>query len=84
MDFVEAVVKGRLLCCVLAVHPNDQVMRRLEAVEVGVVAVTKEKLTTSRRMGPDSPTARLVTVVFLYQLIDGGGDGAKDAELGNI
>jgi hypothetical protein len=84
MDFMEPLVNGSLLCRMLAVHPKDQVMRRFEAVEVGVVMVAEEKLTPCRRMGSDPPTARLVTVVFLYELIDGSADGAENAELGEI
>jgi hypothetical protein len=84
MDFLKPVMNGSLLCRVLAVHPNNQVVRRLEAVVVGVVAVTKEKLAACRRMRPHSPAARLVTVVFLYELIDGSSDGAEDAELGDV
>ena len=69
---------------VLAVLPNDQVVRRLGALVVGVVTVTKQKLPARRRMGSHSPAARLMAVVLLHELIDGGADGAKDAELGEV
>jgi hypothetical protein len=84
MDFMELVVKGSLSFRVLAVHPNDQVVCRFGSVVVGVVTVTKEKLASGRRVRSHSPAARLVTVVFLHELVDGRGDGTKDAELCEI
>ena len=84
MDLVELVVNGSLPRRVLLVQLHDQVMGWLGSVVVGVVAVTKEKLAACRRMRSDAPTARLVTVVFLYELIDASADGTQDAELRDI
>jgi hypothetical protein len=41
MDLVELAVNGSLSFYVLAVLPNDQVVRRLGALVVGVVTVAK-------------------------------------------
>src|SRR5262249_33520759 len=69
-------------CCllfgVLAVQAFDQLVRRLLALEVGMVPVAEEELTAGRRMRADSPTSRLVAVVLLHELIHAGGDRAED------
>jgi hypothetical protein len=41
VNIVEFVANGCLLFGVFTVHPNDEVVRRLETVEVGVVVVTE-------------------------------------------
>ena len=84
MEFMELVPDGSLLFLVLAVHPNDEVVCRFDALEVGVVPVAKQKLAARRRMRSHSPAARLVTVVLLHELIDGRRDSAEDAELCDI
>ena len=81
---MELVANGSLLFDMLVVHANDEIVSRPDPSEVGMVAVTEEELATCRGVGSHTPTARFVTVVFLHQLIDGSGDGAKDAELRNI
>src|SRR5262249_52276655 len=62
-------------------QPLDQLMSRFSALVVGVVAVTEQELAASRGMLPDSPAARLVTVVLPDQLVDARADRAEDAEL---
>jgi hypothetical protein len=66
MDFMELVVDGSLSFLMLAVHSNDEVVCRFEAVEVGVVAVTKQELAARRGMRSHSPTARFVAGLLLY------------------
>jgi hypothetical protein len=51
-------------------------------LEVWVVAIAEEELATGSGMGADAPTAGLVAVVPLHELIDPGADHADDAELG--
>jgi hypothetical protein len=84
MDFTELLVKGSLLLCVLLVHPDYQFVGRFDVVEVGVVPPAEYKLAPRRWMSAHSPTAWLVTVVFLYEVIGGGGDGPEDPELSEI
>jgi hypothetical protein len=84
VDFTELVMNGRLSFRMFAVHPSDHVVCRFRTVKVGVVAVTEQELAARRRMRSHSPTSWLVTVIFLYKLIDARSDGAKDAELGEV
>src|SRR5215813_1758434 len=56
-------------------------MSWFSALVVGVVAVAEQELAASRGMLPDSPAARLVTVVLPDQLVDARADRAEDAEL---
>src|SRR5689334_23733077 len=84
VNLVDLVVKRGLLRGVLAVQSDDEVVRRLLAVVVGVVAVTEKELAAGGGVSSDAPAARLVAVVFLEELIRGGRDRAKHAELGDV
>src|ERR1700757_1332674 len=65
-------------------QPLDQLMGRLSALVVGVVAIAEQELAACRGMLPDSPAARLVTVVLLDELVNARADRTKDAELFNV
>jgi hypothetical protein len=49
-----------------------------------MMPITEEKLTTGGRVIADPPTARLMAVVLLQDLVDAGADRAGNAELGDI
>ena len=65
MDLVELAVDGCLALQVLTVQPFDELMGRLSALVVGMVAIAEQELTARGGMLPDPPAAWLVTVVFL-------------------
>jgi hypothetical protein len=84
VDLVEFAVDRRLALQVLTVQPLDQLMIRLPALVVGVVAIAEQELATRRGMLPDPPAAWLVAVVLLDQLVDTRADRAEDAELFDV
>src|SRR5215472_18405753 len=65
-------------------QPLDQLMSWLFALVVGVMPIAEQELAARRGMLPDSPAARLVTVVVLDQLVDARADRAEDAELFDV
>jgi len=81
MDLVELALHRGLALQVLAVQPFDELMGRLLALVVGMVAIAEQELAARGGMLPDPPAARLVTVVLLDQLVDARADRAEDAEL---
>jgi hypothetical protein len=80
-DFVELAVDDCLALQVLTVQPLDELMGRLPALIVGMVAVAEQELAARGGIAPDPPAARLVAVVLLDQLVDARADRAEDAEL---
>src|SRR5215472_10907408 len=62
-------------------QPLDQLMGWLSALVVGVMPIAEQELAARCGILPDSPAARLVTVVLLDQLVDARADRAEDAEL---
>src|SRR5262249_25063961 len=84
MEFVQPALHACLAFGVLTVQPFDELMRRLPAVVVGMVAITEQELASSGRILADPPAAWLVAVVLLDELVDAGGDRAQDAELFDI
>jgi hypothetical protein len=81
MDLVELAVNGCLALQVLTVQPFDELMGRLFALVVGMVAIAEQELAARGGMLPDPPATGLMTVVLLDQLVDARADGAEDAEL---
>ena len=57
MGLVEPVVDGGLALQVLTVQPFDQLMGRLLALVVGMVAVAEQELAARGGMLPDPPAA---------------------------
>ena len=76
VDLLEFAVDGCLALQVLTVQPFDQLMGRLLALVVGMVAIAEQELAVRGGMLPDPPAARLVTVVLFDQLVDGRADRA--------
>src|SRR5215472_3311165 len=62
-------------------QPLDQLMGWLSALVVGVMPIAEQELAACGVILPDSPAARLVTVVLLDQLVDARADRAEDTEL---
>jgi hypothetical protein len=81
MGLVELAVDRRLAFQVLTVQPFDELVSRLPAPVVRMMAITAHELAIGRWILPDPPASRLVTVVLLDQLVDACGDPAEDAEL---
>src|SRR5215467_12055856 len=81
MDLVEPVVHRGLALQVLTMQPFDELVCRLPALVVRVMAIAEQELAARRGMIPDPPAARLVTVVLLDQLVDARADRAEDTEL---
>ena len=81
MGLVELAVNRRLAFQVLTVQPFDELVSRLPAPVVRMMAITEHELAVGRGILPDPPASRLVTVVLLDQLVDACGDPAEDAEL---
>jgi hypothetical protein len=81
MGLVELAVDRRLAFQVLTVQPFDELVSRLPAPVVRMMAITEHELAIGRWILPDPPASRLVTVVLLDQLVDACGDPAEDAEL---
>jgi hypothetical protein len=69
---------------VLSMEPFDQLVRRLDAVVVGMVPVAEAELTACRGVRADAPTARLVAVELPHELVHGRSDRPDDAELGQV
>src|SRR5215471_18771850 len=84
VDVVKLAVNRYPALQVLAMQPLDQLMSRLSALVVGVMAIAEQELAACRVILPDSPAARLVTVVLLDQLVDARADRAEDAELFDV
>jgi hypothetical protein len=70
MDVVKLAVDRCLALQVLAMQSLDQLTGWPSALVVGVMAIAKLELAACRGMLPDSPAARLVTVVLLDQLVN--------------
>jgi len=81
MDLVELALHRSLALQVLAVQPFDELMGRLPALVVRMVAIAQQELAARCGMLPDPPASGLVTVVLLDQLVDARADRAEDAEL---
>src|SRR6516164_5837461 len=84
MDLVGLAVHRGLALQVLTVQPLDQLMSRLAALVVGMVAMAEQELAARRGILPDPPAAWLVTVVLLDELVDARADRAEDTELFNV
>src|SRR5499427_7734713 len=81
MNLVEFSVHRCLSLQVLTVQPFDELMSRLSAPVVGVMAIAEQELAARRVILPNPPAARLVTVVLLDQLVDARADRAEDTDL---
>jgi hypothetical protein len=81
MGLVELAVDCRLAFQVLTVQPFDELVSRLPAPVVRMMAITEHELAVGRGILPDPPASRLVAVVLLDRLVDACGDPAEDAEL---
>src|ERR1700744_5676598 len=84
MHLIEFGQDGCVARQALAMQPLDQLMSRLSALVVGMVAVAEQELATRRGMLPDTPAARLVAGVFSDQPEDTRAERAEDAELFNV
>ena len=84
MDIINLFMKAGLSFHVLTVHANDEVVRGFGADKSQGGGGNKVEI---GRPPPDAlppPAAGLVTVVFLYELIDCSADGTKDAQLREV
>ena len=70
VDFTKLAVDRCLVLQVLTMQPLDQLMGWLSALVVGVMPIAEQELAACRVILPDSPAARLVTVVLLDQLVN--------------
>src|SRR5262245_578996 len=84
MDVEQPALDRVLLRFVLAMQPLDHLVRWLLPLVVGMVSVAHQELTAGGGMRPDPPTARLMAVVLLDELIHGRPDRPDDAELREI
>lgn len=84
VDVVKLVVHRCLALLVLTMQLVAQLASWLSALVVGVMAIAEQELAACRGMLPDSPAARLVTVVLLDELVDARANRAEDAELFNV
>ena len=65
MGLVELAVDRRLALQVLTVQPFDELVSRLLAPVVRMMAITEHELAVGRGNAPDSPAIGRVTVVLL-------------------